>query len=322
MAAVTVIAAALMTALPRIVRQAQATERTAQVRLCRVEEGRVEQVTAVMGVVRYDTERAAVSPATGLVEAVYVSPGDWVRAGQPLFRLGSKAQELAVSAAVSRQAESAALPASAYEGPWAGVGQAAAWETETALSEALLALSALTVRAASDGLVQQVLVTEEGGVAAGAVAVALSGERQQIQCQAVLRDAEQLAPGMRARILHDGGTLCMARVESIGEAVAENGQTVCRVNLTPEERITLPLGAQVEAEIIRCSRENVPVLPVAAISRGDTVRWVADGRCYTVPVTVLLADDETCWVDLPVGTQVVLEGVETVEGQRVREDGQ
>ena len=41
MAAVTVIAAALMTALPRIVRQAQATERTAQVRLCRVEEGRV-----------------------------------------------------------------------------------------------------------------------------------------------------------------------------------------------------------------------------------------------------------------------------------------
>lgn len=321
MAAVTAAAAALMTALPWAMRAAQPTERAVQVRLCRVEAGRVEQVTAVTGVVRYEAERAAVSPATGLVEAVYVSPGDRVTAGQPLFRLSGTAQELAVSAAVSRQAESAALPVAAYEGAWAGVSQAAAWETDVALSEARLALSALTVRAASDGLVQQVLVTEEGGVAAGAVAVALSGEQQQIQCQAVLRDAEQLQPGMCARLLHDGQILCMARVESIGEARAENGQTVCQVNLTPEENLPLPLGAQVEAEIIRCASDNVPVLPVAAIGHGDTVRWVAEGRCYTAPVTVLLADEERCWVDLPLGTQVVLDAGETLEGQRVREAG-
>ena len=321
MAAVTAAAAALMTALPWAMRAAQPTERAAQVRLCRVETGRVEQVTAVTGIVRYEAERAAVSPATGMVEAVYVSPGDRVTAGQPLFRLSGTAQELAVSAAVSRQAESGALPVSAYDGAWAGLSQAAAWETDTALAEARLALSALTVRAASDGLVQQVLVMEEGGVAAGAVAVALSGENQQIQCQAVLRDAEQLQPGMVARILHDGETLCTARVESIGEARAENGQTICQVNLTPEENLPLPLGAQVEAEIIRCASESVPVLPVAAIGQGDTVRWVAEGRCYTAPVTVLLADDENCWVDLPLGTQVVLWGGETVEGQRVREAG-
>ena len=321
MAAVTAAAAALMTALPWAMRASQPTERTAQVRLCRVEAGRVEQVTAVTGVVRYEAERAAVSPATGLVEAVYVAPGDQVTAGQPLFRLNGAAQELAVSAAVSRQAESGALPVSAYECAWASVSQAAAWETDAALTEARLALEAMTVRAASDGLVQRVLVTEEGGVAAGTVAVALSGERQQIQCQAVLRDAEQLQPGMSARLLHDGETLCMARVESIGEARAENGQTVCQVNLTPEENLPLPLGAQVEAEVIRCARDNVPVLPVAAIDQGDTVRWVAEGRCYTTPVTVLLADDERCWVDLPLGTQVVLQGESTVEGQRVREAG-
>ena len=76
-----------------------------------------------------------------------------------------------------------------------------------------------------------------------------------------------------------------------------------------------------EAEIIRCASENVPVLPVAAIGQGDTVRWVAEGRCYTAPVTVLLADEANCWVDLPLGTQVVLDAGETVEGQRVREAG-
>ena len=137
----------------------------------------------------------------------------------------------------------------------------------------------------------------------------------------MLRDAEQLHAGMPARILHDGETLCMARVESIGEARAENGQTVCQVNLTPEENLPLPLGAQVEAEIIRCASDNVPVLPVAAIGRGDTVRWVAEGRCYTAQVSVLMADDASCWVDLPLGMPVVLEGGETLEGQRVREAG-
>ncbi|MGN0778089.1 MAG: efflux RND transporter periplasmic adaptor subunit [Aristaeellaceae bacterium] len=319
MAVVTAASACMMISLPWMIHQAQPTERVAQVRMCQVQMGRVEQVTAVMGTVRYAQELAAVSPATGVVEAVYVSAGDRVKAGQALFRFSGRTQELAVSMAVSRQAEQAAMPVSALEGTLAEVRQAQAWEMDDALSEAQLALSAMTVRAAADGVVRQVLVTEHGGVAAGDIAVALSGDGQRIVCQAVLRDAEQLHAGMTARLLHDGELLCMAQVDSIGEARAENGQTVCDIELIPEKNMTLPLGAMVEAEIIRCAQEQVPVLPVEAIGVDDMVCWVADGRCYWAAVTPILSDEQYCWVDLPVGTQVVLSGEATIEGQRVQE---
>lgn len=317
MAAVTVTAAALMIAIPASARQSRPTERRAEVTLCQVQLGSVEQVTALTGALRYEGEHAVISPATGLVREVYVAAGDRVKAGDALFRLDGQAQAAAVSAAIARQAEGTSIPASAYGVDLSGVNQAAAWESESALTQAQMALEALTVRAAVDGVVQQVLVTENGGVAAGSPGVAMSGEKQVIQCAAVLRDAEQLRPGLTARILHDGEMLCMGQVTAIGAATVVNGQTVCQVDIAPEEAISLPLGATVSAEVIRASAENVPVLPVSAAD--GMVRWVSEGRAYTAPVTVLLADESLCWVDLPVGTQVVLSGEETVEGQRIRE---
>lgn len=322
MAVITVTAAALMMAVPALRRRTQPTEQTAAVQLCQVELGGIEQVTAVMGVVRYQGECAAVSPATGIVRAVYVAAGDRVTAGQPLFRLDGAVQEQVISAAIARQQEEITIPTLGYGMDLSGVKQAAAWETTSAMTEAALALEGLTVRAAADGLVQQVLVAENGGIAAGSVGVALSSEQQQIQCMAVLKDAQQLCTGMQARILSDGETLCIGTVVGIGEAVSSNGQTVCQVDLQPETMLSLPLGAQVDVEIIRCSAEQVPVLPVAAVSAEDTVRWIADERSYETSVSVLMSDENHCWVDLPVGTQVILAGEATMNGQRIREAGQ
>ena len=47
----------------------------------------------------------------------------------------------------------------------------------------------------------------------------------------------------------------------------------------------------------------------------------AEGVTAACEVDVLLTDDEHCWVDLLLGTQVVLDAGETLEGQRVREAG-
>ena len=55
MAAVTAAAAALMTALPWAMRAAQPTERAVQVRLCRVEAGRVEQVLSLIHILTLPT---------------------------------------------------------------------------------------------------------------------------------------------------------------------------------------------------------------------------------------------------------------------------
>ena len=152
------------------------TERAARVETCQVTIGSVEQVLAVSGVVRYEMEYGAISPVTGVVEQVYVRQGDRVKAGQPLFRLNGDMQAMAVSAALAGQES---LPEVIPEEL-----------ASSQLQEAAATLECLTVRAAADGLVQQVSISPHGGVLAGSVAVALSGEEQSIQCSVVLRDAE------------------------------------------------------------------------------------------------------------------------------------
>ena len=281
-------------------------ERAARVETCQVTLGNVEQVLAVNGVLRYETEYAAISPATGVVAQVYVQAGDRVQAGQPLFRLKGEVQAAAVSAALAQQGSYADMLPVTLAG--------------TSLQEAAAQLECLTVRASADGLVQQVSIVPHGGVMAGTPAMVLSGEKQCIQCSVVLRDAQELRQGMQARIIKDGEMLTMAHVAEIGPAQVSDttGQTVCQVKLVPMEDIRLPLGAMLEAEILLYGQANVPVLPVEAVTDSGTVWWVADGRSYEVPVQVVMADEVCCWVNLPEGTTVVSRG-DTEEGRRVKE---
>ena len=319
--AVTALAVLTMAAWPALSGDALRTESTARVRLCRVEMGKVEQVLAAGGVVRYESEYAAMIPSTGVVEQVYVRAGDRVRKGQALFRMNGEVQAAAVSSALISRAEYA-------KAAWAAAGQAGLENSLTgveqptaALMEAGAALESLTVRAAADGLVQQVSVCEHGGAVAGSAAVLLSGERQAISVSMVLRDAERLRRGMKARILRDDAEAVMAEVTSIGPAQTSpsTGQTVCEVRLTPEKSLPLPLGAAVEVEIILYGQENVPVLPVEAVTDAGTVRWAAEGRSWEIPVEVVMTDEVSCWVTLPVGTEIVCGGEETVQGQKIRE---
>lgn len=281
----------------------------AEVTVCRVEVGQVEKLLAVSGHLRCTQEWAAISPSTGWVAQVCVRPGDAVQAGQALFRLGNEAQAAAVSAALAgRSTVDEALP---VELPAVQLQQAAA------------GLEQLTVRAAAEGVVQQVNVTENGGVMAGTAAVALTGGEQEIRCSVVVRDAEKLRCGLQARLMKDDELLAMAWVREIGPAQVSQttGQTVCQVCLAPMEKISLPLGAAVDAEIILQQQSGVPTLPVEAVTGAGTVWWIADGRCYETPAAVLLADEERCWVDLPVDMQVVLRG-SVSEGKHVREAAQ
>lgn len=277
-----------------------------QVKICRVEIGSVEQVLALDGVLRYQTEYAAIAPATGVVEAVYVQAGDTVQAGQALFRLDDRAQVTAVSSALAGQER---LPGT--------VGEEL---TATRLQEAAAQLECLTVRASTDGLVQQVNVSPYSGVAVGTSAVLLSSREQSIQCSAVLKDVENLRTGMKARIMQGGQVLTTATLQSIGPAQVSpaTGQAVCQLCLTPMENIHLPLGAAVEVEIILQGKTGVSILPVEAITGRDTVWWVADGRSYEIPVQVMLTDEAQCWVNLPQGTQVIC-GEGCLQGQRVKE---
>lgn len=319
----TAVAVAVLTVAPRVTMSSLPTESPARVRVCEVTHGSVEQALCVTARVRYEAEYAAVVPCAGIVRQVYVSPGDRVRAGEALFRMDGTAQEAAMAAALSASLAVPALDSlggAAVEAS-AALSQWSAQETDAALRQAETALSQLTVRAQTDGLVHQVDIAENSGVLAGTPAMALSGARQLLTAQVVARDASALRAGMTARVMEGSKILCAASVRSIGavETDATTGQTVALVTLCPDEPLDLPIGAAVDVEIVLYGQQNVPTLPLSAVGEDGTVRWIADGRCYRIPVEVVMADEVSCWVNLPEGLRVVLSGGETVEGQRVRE---
>ena len=315
--AVTAVVAAVMLAVPVTAGRGEA-DRTVRVETAAVSKGTVERILALSGRVRYETEYGALAPATGIVAEVYVQPGQRVTAGQALFRMDGAAQEAAVSACLARgESVSAALPVEMN-----GTAEVLQSATAENLTASQLALEALTVRAQVDGLVQQVNVTSHSGVAAGTLAMALSGEKQQVVVNAALRDAEKLQRGQRASILVQGAQQAMATVESIGAAVtdATTGQVTCEVVLSMDQSLDLPLGAQVEAEVELLRAENVTVVPLQAISETGSVWWVADGRAWETDAAVIAQDEVSAWVALPEGVSVVVNSAkELAQGQRVKE---
>lgn len=294
-----------------------------QVEIARVSVGRVEQRIAAAAQVRGEEEYAALCPATGLVEQVYVRSGDRVSAGQPLFRLNAEAQENALSAALSTAGDAPAqlvqqvsTALSVPEGAWTGAAQQQRASELAALRQAL---EVMTVRAPTEGVVQQVLVAEHGGAMAGSAAVTLTSHREVVRCLLVPRDAEQVTEGMEARVLLDGEEIGRAQVKEIAPATADadTGMTVQAVTLMPTKPLEVPVGAKVDVEIILQSHEGALVVPLSALTPSGTVWWLAEGRAWETPVDVSMRDAESAWVNLPAGTPVVLDPAGLTEGERV-----
>ena len=270
-------------------------------RMVRVERGSIRSVTALSGRLMYQEEHLTPSGAAGYVAEVYVKEGQRVAEGDALIRLDATAQERLAAACV---AAGDSLVQGEY---WLQRGDAARTLADT------------VVRAPVDGTVRQVLAGSHAAVVAGEPVVLLTSGRQEVRCMAVQADAVRIRPGMWAWISAGGEQLGVAWVTEVGPltADAELGRLQSLITLSPEQAVALPMGAAVEADVCLQGREDVPVLPVEAITSRGTVWWVNEERCTEIPVEIIASDEMHAWVNLPEGMQVAVGEFE--QGQRLAE---
>ena len=264
-------------------------------RIVTVTRGDVRQIAAISGRLAWLEETAVYAALPGTVDDILVTAGERVAAGQALMRLDSSAVDRLAAA-------------------WAAQDQqtVAQQDVETLLESTV-------VRSPVNGVVRQLLVPENGPVTAGVPVALLSSSDQAVLCAASPKDAAQVQRGMQAELLLDGDVICLAEVTQVGPVTADplTGRMTCAVTLIPEQTLSLPAGVQLDADVLLASGEDVPVLPVEAITDQGTVWRVYDGVCTEIPVEIVLSDEMNAWVRLPEGMQADIG--EFTEGQRVTE---
>jgi len=286
----------VLTAAAVIAMLSTGREEAVQARVVTVGRGRVANMAALTGRMTFLDETLAYTSAPGLVSEVLVDIGDRVAEGQALLRLETDGCDRIVSA-------------------WLSAGDQLNGHAE----DAAFILEGTVVRAPVNGTVRQVLTAKSAAVSAGEPVVLLSSTKQAILCSASEADVRQVQQGMQVTLSIDGGEIGRAEVSRVGEVTADplTGRMVCQVTVIPDQHIELPAGTAVDVDIHISGREQVPVLPVEAVTERGTVWWVHEGRCTEIPAEIVLSDEMNVWVRLPEGLTVAIGEFE--EGQRVEE---
>ncbi len=300
--------------------------------------GDVQRTISVTGTAARKGEYYSAHPKGGVVVQVYVQEGQSVIAGQPLFRLDDSLQQAALknviqamentkssqaawmdqaSLAVASLGENAqALAQSgleAYDGTMAGLVN----QMELLKSE----IEGLTQRAYKDGQVLQIIAREGELLLPGTPGAVLSSVDAEVRAVVSSRDSQQIREGMRAVISINSIPLGDALVESVG-LLKPNSQGVpySQVVFTPLNGLSVPIGTVVDVDVILEEQNQVPVVPVEAITDKDTVFQVYQGRAWELNAVIQSWDGNMVAVrGLEVGTEVVLSpGTDLKNGIRLK----
>ncbi len=312
-------------------------ERWATVKTTRIILGGVEKTVAVTGTAARKGEYHSAHPSGGVVAQVYVREGQTVVKGQALYRLEDTVQRTALQKALKnldaakaaeKTQQERVQEAFANDEQMLAAAQAVAgtYEEKRAVLESQIEslqmeIEALTQRAYQDGQVLQILVREGELLLPGSPGAVLATQTAEVRAQVVARDALQIREGMQAYITLNDAPLAQAVVEQVGLLTPNSqGISYAQVSLLPKDGLSVPVGTQVDVEIILRSQEGVWVAPVDALTKDNAVWQVYKGRAWKQPaVTGLWDDNYTTVENLGLGTEIILNPDENLrDGMRVK----
>lgn len=247
------------------------TPRTA-VRTVTVKQGDLLRTLKLEGTVGYRRQQVCAALNPGVVEKVYVHPGQRVQQGELLFAMDVSAQvEMLTRLSSSRYAqEQAAEWLAAFQG-----NGSAEWELRTQIEGA-------KIRAQRDGVIRAVYVEEGDAVAEAGLLGVVSGEEKCVAALAYTQELQGVETGAAAVLItqnnRSAATLCHFGAPEWGNGAAQSTQQLTFLPLQQETLADVNIGERVEAELLVERMEGVTLIPLGAVDKHGQIWLVEEGK--------------------------------------------
>jgi RND family efflux transporter MFP subunit len=305
------------------------------VTLADVEVAQINDRVAAVGTARARQQVTLTTRVAGVITEVLFEGGSQVKRDQPLVKLDSEPEAIAVETAEAQRAQ-AADTVERYSKLTSGtVTRVAEAEAETALKVADAALrrardqlERMTIRAPFDGIMGLTNL-EAGDYLAIGSPVATIDDRSTLLIEFTVPEA--VATSMkkdlpvRANLITRSGEIYNGKVQAVGTRIDPVSRTLMVRAEIPNPDLSLIPGSTFSISVRLPGKES-PVLPALAIQwdrQGAYVWRVADDGTVervSAPILSRVADRVYVDADLETGDKIVHEGGDSLRaGQKVRE---
>lgn len=247
------------------------TPRTA-VHTVMVERGDLLRTLTLEGTVGYRHQQICTALSAGMVEKVYVQPGQQVQKGDLLFAMDVSAQmEMLASLSCNQYARQ-------QEAEWL-----AAWQSDAGTEWELRAqIEGAKIRADRDGVVRSVYVEQGDALAAAGLLGVVSGEEKCVSALTYSQDIQGIQAGAAALLITQAqsgaATLCMLGAPEWNEGTSQSMQQLTFMPLHQDTLADTEIGDPVETELLVQCMEDVALIPIGAVDNQGRIWVVEDGK--------------------------------------------
>lgn len=247
------------------------TPRTA-VHTVMVERGDLLRTLTLEGTVGYRHQQICAALSAGMVEKVYVQPGQQVQKGDLLFAMDVSAQlEMLASLNCNQYARQ-------QEAEWL-----AAWQSDAGTEWELRAqIEGAKIRADRDGVVRSVYVEQGDALAAAGLLGVVSGEEKCVSALTYSQDIQGIQAGAAALLITQAqsgaATLCMLGAPEWNEGTSQSTQQLTFMPLHQDTLADTEIGDPVETELLVQCMEDVALIPIGAVDNQGRIWVVEDGK--------------------------------------------
>lgn len=242
------------------------------------ERGDLLRTLTLEGTVEYRHQQTCAALNAGVVEAVYVRPGQQVKKGDLLFALDASAQmEMLALWSKGRYAQQQAAE-------WMTV-----WQSDAGTERELRAqIEGSRIRADVDGVVRAVYVEKGDMVAEAGLLGVISGEEKCVSALACVQEVQGIDLGSAA-ILTKQGQSSAATLSSLGAPVWSTGlaQSSQRLTLLPlyqEALADAGIGESIQTELLVQCLEDVTLIPIGAVDKQGQIWVVENGKAAPLSI--------------------------------------